>query len=534
MIGSLQEIGEEEWETSKEPETWKKLLLSLCFFHAVVQERRKYGPLGWNVRYEFNASDLTSAKQVLRMCVERFHTVPWDALSYVTGEINYGGRVTDDLDRKLLTCMLSRFYSSAVLEQANFKFSKSGLYHASRAGSYAEAMEYVLGLPSVDEPEVFGMHGNASLVFQRHATHEILDTILTIQPRVATANAGEPSPEAQVHDQAVALLKRLPQPLAEKMRSKSSGSSQPAASKGPNSYDVVRRQEIARFNLLLATMRASLAELIKAVKGVVVMSASLEAMLSSIHNSVVPELWANMAYPSLKPLSSWVRDLHARVAFFKAWTDRGAAPFVFMLPAFFFPQGLVTAMLQNHARAYSIAIDALSFKFNVRSEAPDSSAVTEAPTDGVLIEGLWLEAGRWDTRTKKLRAAREGEMLSPLPVVHFLPTLTVNLPAELGSQDAAESERSGGSKFVRTPGSSRPGSRPESASSSISKASNPAVGARRAEPFPCPLYKTSTRQGSLSTTGRSTNYILSVSLPSDEAPEVWVLQGTCLLTMTDE
>jgi hypothetical protein len=81
---------------------WRNLLFGLSFFHAVIQERRKFGPFGWNIFYEFSDADLVTSITMIKNFLLENDDIPWDAMKFMTGEINYGGRVTDDFDRQLL------------------------------------------------------------------------------------------------------------------------------------------------------------------------------------------------------------------------------------------------------------------------------------------------------------------------------------------------------------------------------------------------------------------------------------------------
>ena len=79
-------------------------------------------------------------------------------------------------------------------------------------------------------------------------------------------------------------------------------------------------------------------ELQKAIKGFVVMNEELEMVYHCFLNNQVPSLWGNAAYPSLKPLGSWVKDLVLRCAFTNNWIKLGR-PKSYWLSGFFYTQG---------------------------------------------------------------------------------------------------------------------------------------------------------------------------------------------------
>lgn len=81
-----------------------------------------------------------------------------------------------------------------------------------------------------------------------------------------------------------------------------------------------------------------------AIEGKVVMSMDLERMFNNFIDNRVPIMWANVGYPSLKPLNSWFDDLIQRVEFLSKWLYQGP-PKSYWISAFFFPQGFMTAAL---------------------------------------------------------------------------------------------------------------------------------------------------------------------------------------------
>ena len=141
--------------------------------------------------------------------VDEQDETPFKALRYVTGECNYGGRVTDDKDRILLNTLLENVYCREMTE-SGYKLSASGLYQAPEEGPISNYVDYIESLPLVADPEVFGLHENANITKDRNDTAELFRSLLATQSS-SSGDGGSKGAEDTVKLVVSDILKNLPQ-----------------------------------------------------------------------------------------------------------------------------------------------------------------------------------------------------------------------------------------------------------------------------------------------------------------------------------
>ena len=290
------------------------------------------------------------------------------------------------------------------------------------------------------------------------------------------------------------------------------------------------------------------------------MSGELEAMGNSMVLGQVPECWSAVSYPSLKPLGSWMSDFLSRIDFLQTWLEKGEAPAVYWISGFFFTQAFITGTLQNFARKYKLPIDQVDFDMQVMTSAESSamkgtiSFVTtihllfiyvqldtlihsdiqihsdifryiqiysdiqtysmttillsnkpeqtltypllDPAPDGAYVQGLYLEGAQWlDAPDMTLGESHHRVLQTPMPIIWLLPKPSQDI------EPVKDDSHPQGTAHV----------------------------------YLCPVYKTSKRQGTLSTTGHSTNFVMMIRLPMSHEHDQkhWTRRGVAMLTQLD-
>jgi dynein heavy chain len=457
-----------------QPGPFRKLVFGLAFFHAQIQERRKFGALGWNIPYEFNDTDMSISLKQINMILNQYPTVDYEAITYLIGQCNYGGRVTDDWDRRCITAILNNLLCPATVEDDDYKFSDSGLWYAPKHGEHEHYVESARNFPLIPAPEAFGMHSNADITKDNKETFDLFTSILVTQSTGGGGgDGGGPSSDDKITEIATDVLEKLRAPFDTAV----------ALRKYPTRYEesmnTVLVQEMQRFNRLIVTVHDSLVNLKKAVKGLVVMSPQLDGVANSMLKGQIPAMWKKSSYPSLKPLGSYVKDFLARLKFLQDWFEVGAPP-CFWVSGFYFTQAFLTAVQQNYARKNKIPIDLLGYDFEMQGDRHPTKALEE----GAFVYGLFLDGARWDRDTKKLAEQKPKVLYDAFPVIKLVPMKKDDIP--------------------------------------------------NWPHYVAPVYKTSERKGILATTGHSSNFVLPIKIPSDMPEKHWVLRGVALLTQLDD
>ena len=211
-------------------------------------------------------------------------------------------------------------------------------------------------------------------------------------------------------------------------------------------------------------------------------------------------MWAAVAYPSLKPLGSWVNDFLERLHFLRDWMENGTSPTVFWISGFFFTQAFITGTLQNYARKHAIPIDKAEFDFRVLTPQEIEHAKNHKPEDGAFVRGLFMEGARWDTKAHVIAESLPRELFVSMPFIHLSPKLRTQVPVVEGVPEQYTGSTNG-----------------------------------TAHVYMCPVYKTSFRQGTLSTTGHSTNFVMFIRIPmaAQHKQKHWIKRGVAMLTQLD-
>ncbi|KAJ3396765.1 Dynein heavy chain 5, axonemal [Lobulomyces angularis] len=394
---------------------YKPLLYGLSFLHSIVQERRKFGPLGWNIPYEFNQSDLAASVQFVQNHVDELAPkapISWTTARFMFCEVHYGGRVTDDFDRRLLNTYGKVWFGDHMFLD-NFMFYKGyTIPHLKTVEEYRTSIE---NLPLSDTPDAFGLHPNADISCQTKESQNMLDTVMSIQPKDSSGGSGE-TREDSVKKTANDLLAKLPEDF-DKNRVKTCIQKQG----GPKPLNIFLGQEVDRMQVVIGVVRKTLIDLKLAIDGTIIMSAPLQQALDALYDARVPDSWTKVSWQS-STLGIWFTELLGRSSQFASWLYDGR-PLVFWLSGFFNPQGFLTAIRQEITRLHAgWALDGVRLAPEVMKQMKED--ITTTPAEGVYIHGLFIEGAGWDRKNIKLTESQPKVIHQAMPVIHVSATNT--------------------------------------------------------------------------------------------------------------
>ncbi len=395
LIRSWDNFSQDIIDQCSKPSEMKACLFSLCWFHAVVCGRRRFGQQGWSRKYSFNTGDLIICSNVLRSYLDANESVPWDDLRYIFGEIMYGGHITDAWDRRTCIAYLKEFQNEGLFN--GLELAPGFQSPSPNDLEYIDYIKYAETAMPPESPPLFGLHPNIEIGYLTNNTENLFFNILVMSGGGGSGGENEGSNDG-VREIMNSLEDRVPDEI-EMVTLSLKAKPMLAGPSGP--YVVVALQECGRMNILLREIKRSLSDLQKGLKGQLNMSQEMEDLVVALKINQWPGRnpfskcsWEKLAWSSQKSLSSEYSDMLARVDQLMKWSSTLDVPKSIWLPGLFNPSSYLTAAQQVTARSTGLALDKMTIETHI-TNMWDVNDVKEQANDGTFIHGLYIEGARW-------------------------------------------------------------------------------------------------------------------------------------------
>jgi dynein heavy chain len=397
----------------------KGILFGLCVFHAVMMERKMYGPMGYNMMYPFSLGDLRDSSVCLANYMENSGggKIPWADLKYIFGEIMYGGHIVNDFDRLMANTYLDFYMEDGLLDEKElYPFAedeKDFSFTAPGPLSYEKYIEHIDTGITQDSPIAFGLHPNAEIDFRTAAADKMFKALVELQPRGAGAGGDEggQSPAAMAESLTNDIIDRFAD-----VKFEPDEIGRALDDVGP--YQNVFMQEMAWMNVLITELIRSLQELLLGFAGELTMSDAMEDLQDSLFLDRVPGSWAKRAWPSLMGLALWLNNFKLRLNQLEDWQNNPMElPKVTWLSGLVNPQSFLTAICQVAAQKNSWELDKLVSQTEVTKKMK-AEEIDMLARDGAFISGASMQGARWDGGTTSIEKSRPKEMFCDMPVMN--------------------------------------------------------------------------------------------------------------------
>ncbi|PLW56951.1 hypothetical protein PCANC_02857 [Puccinia coronata f. sp. avenae] len=383
-----------------------RLYFLLAWFHAVVQERLRYCPLGWSKIYEFNDSDLEAAMSMIdswmtatakgKANIDPAH-LPWAALRVLLKQAVYGGRVDSDWDQKLLDSFVDTLFNPSAFEVGyhlvNPIGDKEGLTIAEGA-RLEHFITWAQALPEREPPHWLSLPPNAEALISTTQGSEILSRLLKMRRTDEDESVGEALKQAktsssssqptwmrQLETTAKEFLKNLDENL-------------PGLDAGGNDVnDPLFRffdREVALGQKLLGVIRKDLNELIGVCNGEVKQTNHLRSLIGEITKAIIPSHWKRYKVNPTISLAQWISNFVNRIQQLCRIVQSNNFTDSICLGLLFFPDGFLTATRQFVSHQTKISLEELKLQLFLEYDDPVSTGIGN---DGFRLEGLIIQGG---------------------------------------------------------------------------------------------------------------------------------------------